>query len=129
MPHCLVIDEYSVVRKVAARILSLAGYTVHSCDTPEEAGALLDGLGRVDIVIVSATLPGCTVEEAVRAIRGHSSAREATILASLVEANLGTMTRAKRAGANGFVYRPFDRAAMAEWLTAYVPAQRLAAIA
>lgn len=123
MLTCLVIDEYSVVRKVAARILALAGYAVHSSETLEDGATALDRLESVDLVIVSATLPGQGVDEAVRRIRTHPAGRDATILASLVEANLGTMTRAKRAGANGFVYRPFDREAMAQWLRAYVPAQ------
>lgn len=121
MQTCLVVDEFSVVRKTATRILSLAGYTVHSAETLEEAAALMNSVGQIDIVIVSATLKDCAVEEAIRQVRSHPSAQSATVLASLIEANLGLMTRAKRAGAKGFVYRPFDRGNMAEWLTSYAP--------
>lgn len=127
MQTCLVIDEFSVVRKIAGRILSLTGYVAHSAETPEDAGPVMSSAGQIDIVIVSATLPGCAVEEAIRQVKAHPNARDAVILASLVEANLGLMTRAKRAGAKGFVYRPFDRATLIEWLRAYAPERTTAA--
>ncbi len=123
MKTCLVIDEFSVVRKVAFRILTLAGYEVHSAPSPDEALGLLDASGPVDIAIVSATLPDCPVDEAIRIVRSHGNGAGAIVLASLVEAQLGLMTRAKRAGAKGFVYRPFDRASLAGWLEPHMNAE------
>ena len=123
MQTCLVIDEYSVVRKIASRILTLAGYTVHCAETPAEAISLMDSSGPIDLALVSATLPDCPVDEAIRIVRSHRQAGEAVVLASLVESHLGLMTRAKRAGAKGFVYRPFDRASLTAWLAPYAGPQ------
>lgn len=121
MQTCLVIDESSVVRKVASRILFQLGLTVESAGSLDEARALLSG-HLSDLVIVSATLPDTPVEDAIRALRTEPGGASAVLLASMVEANLGRMTRAKRAGANGFIYRPFDRQALTDWLNPFIRA-------
>jgi two-component system, chemotaxis family, chemotaxis protein CheY len=123
MQTCLVIDEFAVVRKVASRILTLSGYNPLVADTLEGAIGMIAEAGTVDIVVVSATLPDASVEDAVRRVRQEPGASRAIVLASLVEANLGLMTRAKRAGALGFIYRPFDRESLTGWLRAYAPAE------
>ena len=122
MQTCLVIDESSVVRKVASRILFQLGFTVSSAATFAEAKALVAEGGMPELVIVSATLPDTTPEETVRAVRAEPGGASSIVLASLVEANLGQMTRAKRAGATGFIYRPFDRKSLTDWLAPYLRA-------
>ena len=84
--------------------------------------ALLAAGDVPDLVIVASLLPDMPAEEFVRALRMRPGGKEAVILASLVEANLGMMTRLKRAGATGFVFKPFDREAMTRWISPYVAA-------
>lgn len=119
MQSCLVIDEYSVIRKIAWRILSQMGFETDVCETVEEAEALLAGAKQPDILIVSATLPNVTIEDAIRRLKILPNANGAVVLASLIQANLGLMTRSKRAGADGFIYRPFNRQCLEEWLQPY----------
>lgn len=119
MQTCLVIDESPVVRKIASRILSMGGYAPETAGTLEEAEAVLSRLTRLDLAIVSASLPGEPADGVIRALNAHPKAAGAAFLVSLVEAHLGLMTRAKRAGASGFTYRPFDRSLLLEWLAPY----------
>ncbi|MFD2236097.1 response regulator [Aureimonas populi] len=123
MQTCLVIDESPVVRKIAWRILSLSGYRPETAGNIEEAEKVLADLEHLDIAIVSATLPDEPVEAAIRRLKAHPHAAGCVVLASLVEANLGLMTRSKRAGAAGFTYRPFDRESLAGWLKPYSQAR------
>lgn len=119
MATCLVVDESNVIRKVASRIIFQLGYTVESVGTAGDALARLEAGELPSLLIVAATLPDMQGEQLVRAIRTRAGGGEIVILAALVESNLGLMTRLKRAGANGFVYKPFNRAALTRWLAPY----------
>ncbi|BDA83258.1 response regulator [Aureimonas sp. SA4125] len=119
MQTCLIVDESNVIRKVASRILFQMSFTVENAASGSEALGLIGGGEVPDIVIVAGMLPDMPSEEFVRALRMRPGGKDAVILASLVEANLGTMTRLKRAGATGFVFKPFDREAMVRWISPY----------
>ena len=122
MPSCLVIDENNIVQKVASRILSGIRYdTVGVLGMQEAEGLLSMTKTSFDLVLLSSTLPGTPVDVALRALRG-SPVGKAPILVSLVESNLGLMTRAKRAGASGFIFRPFDRASLTAWVEPFLVA-------
>lgn len=115
MTTCLVIDEAPIVLKVASRILDQVDVAVSGAADMAEAEGLLATVDEAPaLVILSATLSGTTVDASVRALRARLGSGP-TILVSLVEADLGAMTRAKRAGANGFVYRPFERRSLLAW--------------
>ncbi len=122
MPTCLVIDESSVVAKVAARILTEIDLTTMGADSVSGALKLLaePGAQAPALVLVSAALQDVSVDASVRALRAHPQTAKAKILVSLVESNLGTMTRAKRAGADGFIFRPFDRRSLIDWVAPFV---------
>ncbi|RIX98722.1 response regulator [Aureimonas flava] len=129
MSTCLVIDESSIVAKVAARILGGIGLETLGSESMEEAARVLGkpGADAPVLVLVSASLQSTTIEASVRALRADPRTAKARILVSLVESNLGTMTRAKRAGADGFIFRPFDRASLLDWVGPFVEAATPAA--
>ena len=120
MTKCLVIDESSIVTKVATRILAGIEIETSGVFSLEEARAQLGSEPLPELVIVSASLTEMPVETAVKALRALPGGAEAAILVSIVETNLGVMTRAKRAGSNGFIFRPFDRASLLAWIDPFV---------
>ncbi len=123
MKTCLIVDESSVVRKVAARIVFQLGFEVDAHASVAEAQAAIARNGLPTLLILSATT--ATADEVlafVRDCRARHDARSASILALLVEANLGLMTRLKRAGADGFLFKPFTRAEMAAGLSPFIGA-------
>jgi two-component system chemotaxis response regulator CheY len=122
MQTCLIVDESNVIRKVASRILFQLSFTVENAATGGEALELATKGDIPELVIVASTLPDMPAEDLIRALRMRPGGKEAIILASLVEANLGMMTRLKRAGASGFVFKPFDRDSMTRWIAPYVSA-------
>jgi two-component system chemotaxis response regulator CheY len=120
MTKCLVIDESSIVAKVATRILAGIEIETSGAFSLEEASAQLGSEPLPALVIVSASLVGVPVEKAVKALRAMPGGAKAAILVSIVETNLGVMTRAKRAGSDGFIFRPFDRASLLAWIEPFV---------
>ena len=125
MRTCLIVDESSVIRKVASRILFQLGFEAQSAANGTEALALLAAADPIDLVITASALSDMGADEFVRAVRARAGGNQTVVLGSLVEANLGQMTRLKRAGANGFIYKPFERQSLSGWVDAYF--QRAAA--
>ncbi|WP_161992564.1 response regulator [Aureimonas leprariae] len=121
MTTCLVIDDSPVIRKVATRILARAGVAVEEAATGAEGIAKLAATVPA-VVLVAGTLSDMTGEDLVRRVRAMPNGAGVTILGMLVEANLGQMTRLKRAGCSGFVYKPFDRASLTACLAPHLPA-------
>ncbi|KQT55177.1 MULTISPECIES: response regulator [unclassified Aureimonas] len=119
MRTCLIVDESSVIRKVAGRILFQLGFEARSASTGAEAMEIFGEGEPLDLVITAAVLPDMSGEDLVRLVRGQKGGNGVVILGSLVEANLGQMTRLKRSGANGFVYKPFNRETLSGWVDTY----------
>ncbi|MBC8130523.1 MAG: response regulator [Rhizobiaceae bacterium] len=120
MKTCLIVDESNVIRKVASRIIFKLDFTVENASTGAEALAMLRDGALPDLIIVAATLPDMVGDDLVRTLRARPEGSQPIILGSFVEANLGQMTRMKRAGTNGFIYKPFDRAALTGWLQPFL---------
>ena len=120
MQTCLIIDESSVIRKVATRIIFQLDFTVANAASGADAMEIL-GQGELpDIIIVSGNLSDVPAETFVKSVRAMPQGAKPVVLACLVDANLGLMTRLKRAGCTGFIYKPFTRQSLGDWLTPYV---------
>ena len=104
----LIVDDAPVIRKVANRILSNLGFVV------VEAVDGFDGLEKSrfnmpDAVLVDWEMPNMSGVEFVEEFRKISGAEKSKIIYCTSEILVPEMTRAKRAGANGFMMKPFNR--------------------
>lgn len=120
MQTCLVVDEAPVVRKVVSRMLPQLGLAVECVAGPSEAMEWIARNGLPDLVLVAAAVLGNEAPDLVRQIKALPQGGRVTILAVIVEGNLGLMTRLKRAGAADFLYKPFDRASLAAAITPHL---------
>lgn len=111
MKTCLIIDEAPVIRKIAFRLLSREGLDVDTLEKPGEALAWIDNHGAPDILVVGVSARDKAVVEEIKAVRERTGG-STHLVAMIVEANLGLMTRLKRAGVECYLYKPFDRAAL-----------------
>jgi len=108
MTRCLIVDGSAVVRKVAKRILTTPTDVV----TEAESGS--SGLSAFasetpDVVIVDGDLSDMEVTDFIRHIRAMRDVRQPTVFVMMTEMNLALMTKAKRAGADDYMLKPFDR--------------------
>ncbi|PZO77914.1 MAG: response regulator [Mesorhizobium amorphae] len=104
----LYVDGSDVVRKVALRILQSEGFSVDGARDGYEA------LGRCatempDLIVVDGTLSDMLAPELIRHIRAMPNGTHPRIMVSMVELDVGAVMRAKRAGAQGYMLKPFDR--------------------
>lgn len=104
----LVIDDAPVIRKVARRILTDLGYVVvEAADGLEALEKCRNGLP--DAMIVDWDMPGMSGVEFIEEFNRIEGAKQTRILYATSEVMVSEMTRAKRAGAHGFLLKPFNR--------------------
>ena len=108
MKRCLFIDDSGLIRKVAKRILTGADMMVIEAETAEEALNVC-ALDMPDIIVVDSLLPGIEAPDFIRRVRAMPAAVKPQILVCLVEVDVAAIMRAKRAGAQGYLLKPFDR--------------------
>jgi two-component system chemotaxis response regulator CheY len=102
----MIADGSDIVRKVGKRILSEIGFLVAEAGTQREAitGCTAE---MPNIIIVDAGLEGAL--ELIAAVRAMPNGKSVRIFYCVIEADLKKMMVGKRAGADDFLLKPFDR--------------------
>lgn len=113
MKRCMFVDDSSVIRKVAKRILGGPDMLVIEASTGHDAIAMCES-DMPDFVIVDAGLPDMTAVDLIRSIREIPSPVVPQIALCLIEVDIGCIMRAKRAGAQGYFLKPFNRTQLLE---------------
>lgn len=104
----LIADDSPVVRKVARRLIEDLGFIVVEAQNAEEAYEICRD-NMPDAAIIDWDMPGTDSIEIIRGIRMLPDGENIRILYCTSEVLLGEMTRAKRAGASGFLLKPYNR--------------------
>lgn len=109
MKRCLFVDDSSVIRKVAKRILSGPDMVV------VEAASGFEGIDvcaeeMPDFILIDSGLPDISAEEFIRHVRALQTDNPPRIAICLTEMDVPAIMRAKRAGAQGYLLKPFNRA-------------------
>lgn len=108
MKRCLFVDDSAVIRKVAKRILGGPDLQIIESSTGFDAIAMCIG-DMPDIIVVDGALPDMTAVEFIRRVRGIDSPVRPQIAICLTEVDIAAIMRAKRAGAQGYLLKPFNR--------------------
>lgn len=113
MKRCMFIDDSSVIRKVAKRILGGSDMLVIEAARGFDAVEMC-AADMPDIIVVDGALPDMQAEDVIRRVRAIESPIQPQILISLVEFDVASIMRAKRAGAQGYLLKPFNRPQLLE---------------
>jgi two-component system chemotaxis response regulator CheY len=113
MKRCLFVDDSSVIRKVARRILGGSDIIVVEASTGVEAAEICAS-DMPDVVVIDGGLTDVRAVDLIRRIRAIEAPTKPQILVSLVEVDVAAIMRAKRAGAQGYLLKPFNRAQLLE---------------
>ncbi len=108
MKRCMIVDDSSVIRKVAKRILTGPDMIV------AEAGGGYQALDMCrtempDIIIVDGGLQDMPCVDFIRQAVAIDPRHRPQIMILIPQFDLGAIMRAKRAGAVGFLMKPFNR--------------------
>ena len=113
MKRCMIVDGSSVIRKVASRILNSPDLIVVEAPTGSDALSMCSS-ELPDIVVVDARLPDMAADDLIRRIATLDPDFAPQIVICMTEFDVGAIMRARRAGAKGYMMKPFNRAQLLE---------------
>ena len=107
MKTCLVVDDSSVIRKVARRILEAMQFEI----TEAEDGA--EALGKCqeklpDVVLLDWNMPNMDGMQFLRTLRKMPGGDKPKVVFCTTENDVGHIARALHAGADEYIMKPFD---------------------
>lgn len=108
MPTCLIVDDSSVVRKVARRILEDLDYIVDEAEDGQEAFEKCR-TNMPDTILLDWSMPIMSGLEFLKLLRAFIGGEKPYIVYCTVENDIGQIALARKAGANDYMMKPFDR--------------------
>jgi two-component system, chemotaxis family, chemotaxis protein CheY len=111
MKNCLVVDDSRVIRTVARRILEELRYCVAEAEDGMEAlRACREKMP--DLIFLDWNLPSMKGLDFIKSVRGQQDGGHPVILFCTTESDPADIAAAMAAGANDYVLKPFDGAAV-----------------
>ena len=109
MKSCLIVDDSSVVRKVARRILEDMDYIVEEAEDGQDA---FDKCRQEmpDAILLDWNMPIMSGLEFLKLLRAYVGGDKPHIVYCTVENDIGAIALALKAGASVYMMKPFDRA-------------------
>jgi two-component system cell cycle response regulator DivK len=117
----LVIEDHEDNRRILRDLLTSAGYEPIEAVTGEEGVALAE-THRPDLILMDIQLPGLDGYEATRRIKANPALRQTPIIAVTSYALSGDEVKAKAAGCDAYVTKPFSPRALLAKVREYLPA-------
>ena len=117
----LVIEDHEDNRRILHDLLTSAGYEPLEAVTGEEGVALAE-THRPDLILMDIQLPGLDGYEATRRIKANPALRHIPVIAVTSYALSGDEVKAKAAGCDAYVTKPFSPRALLAKVREYLPA-------
>ena len=108
MNRCLVIDDSSVIRKVARSILENLNFDTIEAEDAEVALQYCR-TGMPELILLDFDLPGGNCAEFVRKVRHERNGERPVIVFCTTDNDVLQISHALAAGANDYLQKPFDR--------------------
>ncbi|MFC3694718.1 response regulator [Chenggangzhangella methanolivorans] len=107
MKHCLVVDDSSVIRKVARRILEGCEMRISEAENGQSALALCKQ-AMPDGILLDWNMPIMDGFDFLAELRSLPGGDAPKVVFCTTENDVSHITRALRAGADEYVMKPFD---------------------
>ncbi|AXS42738.1 response regulator [Breoghania sp. L-A4] len=108
MKTCLVVDDSSVIRKVARRILEDLEFTISEAEDGKEALDICRA-AMPDAILLDWNMPVMDGMEFLTNLRQEEGGEKPTVVFCTTENDVAHIAKAIRAGANEYIMKPFDR--------------------
>jgi two-component system chemotaxis response regulator CheY len=108
MKTCLVVDDSSVIRKVARRILEGLDFEIVEAEDGEQALKACRG-SMPDAVLLDWNMPKMDGYEFLRSLRRLPHGDQPKVVFCTTENDVAHIARALHAGANEYIMKPFDK--------------------
>jgi two-component system chemotaxis response regulator CheY len=108
MKTCLIVDDSSVIRKVARRILERLDFQVSEAEDGVQAIALCE-MSLPDAILLDTVMPNMDGYEFLRTLRRMPGGDKPKVIICQVDSDLPHMARARHSGADEILLKPFMR--------------------
>lgn len=108
MKHCLVVDDSSVIRKVARRILEDLGFGIDESEDGEQALAACRKR-MPDAILLDWNMPVMNGVDFLSELRKMPGGDSPKVVFCTTENDVAQIARALKAGADEYIMKPFDR--------------------
>ncbi len=105
----LAVDDSRTMRNMIKLALEPEGFTVHTADDGVHGTEVLDGIAP-DVIITDINMPRMDGFGFIDAVRVQENYRTTPILVLTTESGNDLKLRARKAGATGWIVKPFDPA-------------------
>ena len=116
----LLVEDHEDNRRIVRDLVTSAGYELIEAVTGEEGVALAD-TQRPDLILMDIQLPGLDGYEATRRIKGNPALRHIPIIAVTSYALSGDDVKAREAGCDAYVTKPFSPRGLLTKIREYLP--------
>ena len=108
MKNCLIVDDSSVIRKVARRIVEGLQFDVTEAEDGEQAVAVCRNR-MPDAVLLDWNMPKMDGYEFLRLLRRMPNGDQPRVVFCTTENDVAHIARALHAGADEYIMKPFDK--------------------
>ena len=108
MQTCLVVDDSSVIRKVARRILEGLEFRITEAEDGQKALDLCNE-GMPDAILLDWNMPVLDGFDFLKQLRKLPGGKEPKVVFCTTENDIAHIAKAMRAGADEYIMKPFDR--------------------
>ncbi len=115
----LVVEDHEENRRIVRDLLTSAGYEMIEAVTGEE-GVTFAETQRPDLILMDIQLPGLDGYEATRRIKANPALRQIPIIAVTSYALSGDDVKAREAGCDDYVTKPFSPRALLAKIREYL---------
>ena len=116
----LVVEDHEENRRIMRDLLTSAGYEMIEAVTGED-GVTMAERERPDLILMDIQLPGIDGYETTRQIKAKLALRAIPIIAVTSYALSGDDVKAREAGCNDYVTKPFSPRALLAKIREYLP--------
>lgn len=118
MSYCnfaaLVVDDFASMRRIVVGLLREAGF-IHITEAEDGASALRKlEAGQFQLVVSDWNMPNMSGLELLKAVRQSESHAQIPFLLVTAEARKENIVEAARAGADGYIVKPFTAVTLSE---------------
>jgi two-component system, chemotaxis family, chemotaxis protein CheY len=113
--HFLVVDDSAVIRKVARRILEGLAFRTSESEDGEQALALCR-TEMPEAILLDGPMPVMDGFEFLKRLRALPNGRDPKVVFCTADCDVATVARAMHAGADTYMWKPFDQLMMKESL-------------
>jgi two-component system chemotaxis response regulator CheY len=104
----LTVDDSRTMREMLRRALEDSGFNVVQAEDGVHGLEVLDGMDRPDVIITDVNMPRMDGLTFIEEVRSEQARRVIPILVLSTESDVEKKARARKAGATGWIVKPFD---------------------